>query len=71
MRVPRQLPFTDECDKPGLALSHNRGKSTENSHIACGVWLELSWGARSDSRSQTFAERVGHSLQERIGAETV
>ena len=97
MRVSRQHPNTDECDKPGLALSHNRGKSTKKSHICCGnclgehflllfttyyflylnrgkstkkshiccgVMLELSWGTRSDSRSQTFADWVGHSLIE-------
>ena len=37
--VSRQHPFSDECDKPGLALSHNRGKSTKNSHICCGNCL--------------------------------
>ena len=58
MWVSSWLPFTMDEGLSWFILIHSKGMPTWNSHIGCGVSLELSWWAHFHGRVKTYADWV-------------
>ena len=56
--VSSRLPFTMDEGLSWFILIHSKGMPTWNSHIGCGVSLELSWWAHFHGRVKTCADWV-------------